>query len=69
MFPFLLTCWIWSGPTYLDFSFLDMFKRLMFSVERRTFWLAERSGGTDLFLLACFAYLALEEFRLQKVPR
>ena len=40
-----------NGPTHLGLSFLNVFKRLMFSVERRTDWLAERSGGTDRFLL------------------
>jgi len=46
-----------------------MFKRLMFSVESRTFWPAERSGGTDRFWLACFACLTLDEYRLREVSR
>jgi len=69
LFRFLLTCCMRNGPTHLGLSFLDMFKRLMFSVESRTFWPAERSGGTDCFLFGCFACLTLEEYRLREVSR
>jgi len=62
-------CWMRNGPTHLGLSFLDVFERLMFSVERRTFWPAERRGGTGLFLLACFACLTLEEYRLREVSQ
>jgi len=58
-----------NGPTHLGLSFLNVFKRLMCSVERRIFWRAERNGGTDRFLLACFACLTLEEYRLREVSR
>ena len=64
LFRFLLTCWMRNGPTHLGLSFLDGFKRLMVSVESRTLCPAERSGGIDRFLMACFAYLTLEEYRL-----
>jgi len=64
---FLLTCWMRNGLNYLGLSFLDVFKRLMFSVKRRTLWLPERSGGTDRFLLAFLACLILEEYRLREM--
>jgi len=65
----VLTCWMRNGLTHLGFNFLNVRKRLRFSLESRTFWVAERSGGTDRFLLACFAFLTLEEYRLWVVSR
>jgi len=58
-----------KGLTHLSLIFLDVFKSLIFSVERRIFWPAERRGGIDGFLLACLAYWPLEEYRLREVSR
>jgi len=68
-FYFFLTCWMRKGSTHLGLSFLDVFKMLMFSLERRTFWPSQRSGRLDPLLLACIAGLTLEEYRLHEVSR
>jgi len=33
LFHFLFTCLMRNGPTHQGFSFLDVFKRLIFSME------------------------------------
>jgi len=38
---------MWKGSTDLGMSFLNVYRRMIFSIERRTFCLAIRNSGID----------------------
>jgi len=56
-----------NGLIPFGLSLLDIFGRLIFFVDNRTFCLAIRKGLADLLLLACFACLNLKKYRLCEV--